>query len=206
MTRLRALIFVASFALFAAPNPAFASETCRDESASGQIRIVTNVDDLAVRIDGRCAVDASTREELCVSRERERVVLVSPGRRQIMLMHADYAFEQRNVDVVAGQEIVLRINGPAILLVEEKNPFVASMWISWGLGAATLGGAIAAGVVVAGRPDGDAAPLERAEIALAAGSAIAIAAATYFTVRSLRWKPSPTSEVAWSGFGLRGSF
>lgn len=171
----------------------------------GRIRIASDVDGVSVRVDGRCGVDATTHTETCVSNDRIRHVLADEGRRRITIAHASYVLVEHDVTVASGQELSMRVHGPPVPDVgREGNPYVTPMWIAWSLGAATGAGAIVAGVSLAQR---DATPeLTRATVALAVGAAIAVGAATYFTVQAVRWKPSRTTEVVWDGAGFHGTF
>lgn len=169
------------------------------EPRIAKINVACNIGGVDVKVDGKCAVDATSRQPVCVARESDRVILANPGEHQLTVSHAGYRPIVHHLTVGPGEDLRVRVNagqpsGP-------ENPYRDTMWTAW---AVTGGAAVAAGVIgirtgLAG--DGFGTTTGIATIVLGGATLVAAGVATYFTVRTSRWKPPAVAELY--GAGLR---
>jgi hypothetical protein len=164
-----------------------ASALARLEPKVARLTVSSDVGGVEVRVDGLCAIDATSYEPICVSRDTERSVLVNPGERRLSVSHAGYRGIVHVLTVGAGEKV--RVSVRATRGEAPENPYRDPMWTSWGV----AGGAAVAGAILGVRTglagDGFGTPTGIAAIALGAGTVIAAGVAAYFTIKSSRWKP-----------------
>lgn len=168
-------------------------EIARLRPRIGRITTVLDLEGVQVLVDDGCPVDASSHRVTCSSPERVRVMLVNPGRRRLVFKLQGYAETAQDVTVNGGEDVRLRVTAPS-RDTKEDNPHRTPMWIGWTLVASAITGATISAVAAADSPHGFTGTAGHTSLILGAVGLVAASAATYFTIRTLTWRPS--SDVA----------
>ncbi len=172
----------------------------RLEPRLAHMTVTSNVDGIEVRVDGRCAIDATSYAPTCVARESEREVLVNPGERRLSITRTGYRQIAQTLTMNPGERV--RVRADATRLHEEPNPYRDPMWTAWGVTAGAGVATTIVGLRTAFSGEGIQSSTGIATLALGGVTLIAAGVATYFTVRASRWKP----PVETTAEGLRVRF
>lgn len=164
----------------------------------GRVFVASGLPDVEVQIDGTCPVDEGAKEPACTSRATSRVLVVNPGPHRLVVKHPGFQAQEHRLDVHPGEELHVHVRGAVV----ESNPYRDRMWTAWGVTAGALFGSGILGVRTVLRGEGIDSGGGIATVALGAAALVAAGVATYFTVRSSRWRPTAIGEA----FALRFRF
>jgi hypothetical protein len=155
------------------------------ERGLARVEVISDVVGVELRIDGACAVDATTYAPACTSNEASRVFVVNPGERRLTARHPRFRNVLHVFMIAPGGELRVRLNAPS----DQQNPYRDKVWSSWCVAGVLVPATAALGVRTALGDGGIDSPAGIATVGVGIAAVVAIGIATYFTIQSSRWQP-----------------